>query len=375
MNMHLAPRRDLFAHPNGALLGRLVGLAAVLVLGVAGIGCTDAERPGSPTDLETRTPITRIAFGSCNDQTAPQPLWGPIRASKPDLWVWMGDNVYGDTTNMAALDSMYARQRRRSGYRTLRESTRVIGTWDDHDYGANDAGRSYPKRDSSQRYFLDFLGVPTDHPRRTREGVYSAHVYGPPGRRVKVILLDTRYHRDPITRDPLTNQRYFPNKTGDILGEAQWDWLKNELRRSTAQIHLIGTSIQAVSSQHPWEKWANFPRARKRLFRVIEESGAPGVVLLSGDRHHAELSRHDAAIDYPLYELTASGLTHHASPGDEPNRHRVGGLVAALNYGLVTIDWEAAPVQIRLQVRGKNNESRLDHTLSLAELQPPSEEG
>jgi alkaline phosphatase D len=49
--------------------------------------------------------------------------------------------------------------------------------------------------------------------------------------------------------------------------------------------------------------------------------------------------------------------------------------VAALNYGLVTIEWEAAPVQIRLQVRGKSNESRLDHTLSLAELQPPSEEG
>ncbi|MFB6278294.1 MAG: alkaline phosphatase D family protein [Salinibacter sp.] len=343
------------------------------MLSLAGIGCTGPEGLSSTAEVETRTPLTRIAFGSCNDQTAPQPLWAPIRAAKPDLWVWMGDNVYADTANMAALDSIYARQKRRPGYRALRASTRVIGTWDDHDYGANDAGRSYPKRNRSQMHFLDFLDVPEDHPRREREGVYSAHVYGPPGKRVKVILLDTRYHRDPLTRDPLTSQRYFPNETGDILGEAQWDWLKNELRTSTAQIHLIGTSIQAVSSQHPWEKWANFPRAQKRLFRVIEASGAPGVVLLSGDRHHAELSRHDTAIDYPLYELTASGLTHHASPGDEPNRHRVGSLVAALNYGLVTIDWTAEPVRIHLQVRGKNNESRLDHTLSLAELQPPSE--
>jgi Phosphodiesterase/alkaline phosphatase D len=235
MNIHLAPWRDLFSHTNGALLGRLVGLAAVLVLGVVGIGCTDAEGPDSSTELETRTPITRIAFGSCNDQTAPQPLWGPIRASEPDLWVWMGDNIYGDTADMAALDSMYARQRRRPGYRALRESTRVIGTWDDHDYGANDAGRSYPKRDSSQMKLLDFLEVPKDHPRRTREGVYSAHTYGPPGRRVKVILLDTRYHRAPITRDPLTEQRYFPNETGDILGEEQWEWLETELQTSTAQ--------------------------------------------------------------------------------------------------------------------------------------------
>lgn len=352
---------------------RLLGRIALIVFLIGGVGCTQSGPPAAPSDVETQTPITRIAFGSCNDQAAPQPLWAPIRASTPDLWVWMGDNIYADTLNMAAMDSMYARQTRHPGYRALRESTRVIGTWDDHDYGANDAGRSYPKRDRSQMHFLDFLDVPEDHPRREREGVYSAHTYGPPGQRVKVILLDTRYHRDPLTRDPLTSQRYFPNETGDILGEAQWDWLKNELRTSTAQIHLIGTSIQAVSSQHPWEKWANFPRAQKRLFRVIEASGAPGVVLLSGDRHHAELSRHDTAIDYPLYELTASGLTHHASPGDEPNRHRVGSLVAALNYGLVTIDWTAEPVRIHLQVRGKNNESRLDHTLSLAELQPPSE--
>jgi len=347
----------------------LLGIAAVIVPLVGGVGCTES----SPRDVETQTPITRIAFGSCNDQTVSQPLWGPIRAAEPDLWVWMGDNIYADTANMRALDSMYARQKRQSGYRALRESTRVIGTWDDHDYGANDAGRTYPKRDSSQMHFLDFLDVPKDHPRREREGVYSAHTYGPPGQRVKVILLDTRYHRDPITRDPLTNQRYFPNETGDILGETQWNWLEEVLRTSTAQVHLIGTSIQAVSSQHPWEKWANFPRARKRFFRTIEESGAPGVVLLSGDRHIAEVSRHDEAMGYPLYEVTASGLTHHAPMHEEPNRHRVGTLVAALNYGLVTIDWSAEPATLRFEVRGTGNETLLRHTLQLSELQPAVE--
>ena len=349
---------------------RLVGVVAILALLIGGAGCIEPDPSSAPSDVETQAPITRIAFGSCNDQAAPQPLWDPIRASTPDLWVWMGDNIYADTLNMAAMDSMYARQRQHPGYRALRESTRVIGTWDDHDYGANDAGRSFPKRDRSQKHFLDFLDVPEDHPRREREGVYSAHTYGPPGRRVKVILLDTRYHRDPLTRDPVTEQRYFPNETRDILGEEQWDWLETELRTSTAQVHLIGTSIQAVSGQHPWEKWANFPQARERLFRTIEASNAPGAFLLSGDRHHAELSRHDAAIDYPLYELTASGLTHHASPDDEPNRHRVGPLVAALNYGLITIDWDARPVTLRIEVRGTGNEQLLDRTVRLSELQP-----
>ncbi|WP_263784483.1 alkaline phosphatase D family protein [Salinibacter grassmerensis] len=353
-----------WTHFAGALL--------LLGWGLVGLGCTGPEEPSSTAGGDAATPITRIAFGSCNDQTASQPLWDPIRAADPDLWVWMGDNVYADTLNMTALDSIYARQNRRPGYRALRESTRVIGTWDDHDYGANDAGRSYPKRDRSQEHFLDFIGVPEDHPRRERAGVYSAHTYGPPGRRVKVILLDTRYHRDPITRDPISGQRYFPNEEGDILGETQWTWLKDELRSSTAQVHLIGTSIQAVSSQHPWEKWANFPQARARLFRVINDADVPGAVLLSGDRHISEISRHDEAAEYPLYEFTSSGLTHHAPMHEEANRHRVGSLVAALNYGLVTIDWAADPVTLRFEVRGTDNETLLDHTLSLSDLQPSS---
>ena len=101
----------------------LLGSVAILTAVVVGVGCTDADDAAPRAEVETRTPITRIAFGSCNDQARPQPLWGPIRAVNPDLWVWMGDNIYGDTADMAALDSMYARQRRQPGYRALREST------------------------------------------------------------------------------------------------------------------------------------------------------------------------------------------------------------------------------------------------------------
>ncbi len=113
-----------------------------------------------------------------------------------------------------------------------------------------------------------------------------------------------------------------------------------------------------------------FPRARERLFRVIDASGVPGAVLLSGDRHISELSRHDEAAGNPLYEFTSSGLTHHAPMHEAANRHRVGPLVAALNYGLVTIDWAADPVTLRFAMRGTDNETLLDHTLSLSALRP-----
>ncbi len=153
----------------------------------------------------------------------------------------MGDNVYGDTLNMTALDSIYARQNRRPGHRTLRESTRVIGTWDDHDHGANDAGRSYPKRDRSQAHVLDFMDVGSPPPgaggrlqrphlrpaREARKGDPARHALPP-----------RSDHARPDQRPALLSQR-----GGDILGEAQWEWLKRELRTSTAQVHLIGTSI------------------------------------------------------------------------------------------------------------------------------------
>lgn len=353
---------------------RFSSIAVLLCIFLVSLGCRsrDSVSPVESTAIHSDSVLTRIAFGSCNDQSADQPLWDPIRAANPDLWLWLGDNVYADTERMAVMDSVYAVQQRVPGYRALRQEARILGTWDDHDYGANDVGRSYPKRDSSQALFLDFMGVPDDDPRRERNGVYSAHTYGPPGQQVKIILLDTRYHRSPITPDPNSEQSYYPNEQGDILGEEQWAWLEAELRSSEAQVHLIGTSIQAVSSQHPWEKWANFPKAHQRLYDVIEQSGAPGVVLLSGDRHHAELSRHDEAVSYPLYDLTSSGLTHVAPAGPEPNRHRIGELVNVLNFGLVTIDWDADPITLQLQIRDQDGEPRINRTVPLSELSPDS---
>ncbi len=320
------------------------------------------------------SPIKVIAFGSCNKQYEEQPLWSPTRSHDPDVWIWLGDNVYADTEDMSKMRANYQQQRANPGYAALQAETKVIGTWDDHDYGVNDGDRTYPKRDSSQQIFLDFLDVPPNDPRRERKGVYSTHSYGPPDQRVKVILLDTRYHRDTLRYLGDPDRLYAPRPGGDLLGEAQWTWLERELRGRDAQVHVIGTSIQAVGAEHRWEKWADFPDARQRLFDVIRESNAPGVVLISGDRHRGELSRHDDAIGYPLYELTSSGLTHVSPSPGERNRHRVGDLVQALHFGLLMFDFDAPDPTIRLQLRGVGDTLLLDHSVSLSTLHPGDNE-
>jgi alkaline phosphatase D len=43
-----------------------------------------------------RPPLSRIAFGSCADQVKPQPIWDAILTYQPELFIFAGDNVYGD---------------------------------------------------------------------------------------------------------------------------------------------------------------------------------------------------------------------------------------------------------------------------------------
>lgn len=302
----------------------------------------------------------RVAFGSCNKAVLPQPLWEPILAHQPDVWIWLGDIIYGDTRDMDKLRAAFALENENPGYARLKAATRIVGTWDDHDYGENNAGKEYPMKRESQQVLLDFLGEPPDSPRRRREGVYASYDFGKGDHRVKVILLDTRYYRDE------------PGEKGDILGEPQWQWLEAELRSSDAPVNLIGSSIQVIPAEHVFEKWANFPAARQRLVRVIARSGARGVIFLSGDRHQTEISRmvDEEGAPYPLYEITSSGLTHVAKGNTrEPNRYRVAGPTAELNFGLVTIDWAAEPVTVRLEVRGVGDKELLEETVPLSAME------
>jgi alkaline phosphatase D len=307
-------------------------------------------------DLPEGVALERIAFGSCSRTTLPQPLWSPIASANPQVWIWLGDNVYGDSEDVSVLAEKYDAQLSVPGYVDLLGRAAVVGTWDDHDYGANNAGREYPSRAQSQQALLDFLGEPEDSPRRAREGVYAAYTWGPPGRRVKVVLLDARYHRDARGSD------------GAVLGEAQWAWLEQELSSSDAQVHLIASGVQVLHEDHEYERWSEFPTERVRLFELIARTGVPGVVLLSGDRHISEIARLPAGVvDYPLWEVTSSGMTHSWSdnPG-EPNRHRVGGLYTGLGFGTIDVDWERGT--LALQLRDPQNTVVQEQVVALAEL-------
>jgi alkaline phosphatase D len=302
--------------------------------------------------------LTRIAFGSCSEEDTEEQMWTDIVAQKPQLWIWLGDNVYADTHDMTFLKKQYQKQKFNPDYQQLVKACPVIGIWDDHDYGVNDGGKFYTKKKESKEELLRFLDVPGDAPVRQHEGAYSSYIIGTGKQTVRVILLDTRYFRDTLYRSKEPGKRYEINKTGDMLGEEQWKWLEKELKESDAALNIIGSSIQFIAEDHGYEKWANFPAARQRLIQLLSKVKPKNTFLISGDRHIAEISKMKIPeLPYELYDFTSSGLTHTWSPGMETeiNTHRVGDLVIQKTFGLLVIDWGQSQPKVHLQIHGNKN--------------------
>lgn len=307
--------------------------------------------------IDTTTAPIVIAFGSCNKLDKPQNIWGDVAANNPNLWIWLGDIVYADTNNMRVLAATYKKLKTSPDYKKLRAKAQIIGVYDDHDYGTNDSGKGYPMKKASKKCLMDFLDVPLGSPIRKREGSYQSYTFGKGGQRIKVIVMDTRYFRDTLLEDETKTKKYLLNMEGDMLGEAQWKWLEKELKNSPANLNILCSSVQILANEHGFEKWGNFPNARKRLLSLIAQTKPKNLLLLSGDRHMAEISKMDLqGLPYPLYDFTSSGLTHIRFGTAEPNRLRVGDMIVKKNFGILKIRWEGEHPVVSMQVHGLQNE-------------------
>ena len=315
-----------------------------------------------PTDFDQ--PLEVIAFGSCNRDELPQPVWPAVTAGAPDLWIWGGDNIYADwyqpadkkvkyQINRAWLTQRYAAQFNRPDYAAFRKEFPILGTWDDHDYGRNNAVGNYALKEASRDLALSFLEVPLSDPRWTRAGLYGSYDFGPVGQRTRVILLDNRYFATSPKAEKAT-----------LLGDAQKAWLAKQLSESDAELHLIVTGSQFISDQHRWDSWGKYPHERRWLLNLIKEHKRK-VIFISGDRHIHEISvLRDEALLNPIVDITSSGLTHSWEdfPGEE-NPYRVGEVFTGLGYGLIKIDWSGKRPSVQLEIRDPANQAHNQYRL------------
>ncbi|MCI0702073.1 MAG: alkaline phosphatase family protein, partial [Planctomycetia bacterium] len=252
----------------------------------------------------------------------------------------------------------------------------MLGTWDDHDYGKNDGDSLWEHKEGAQKEFLDFFGVPANDTRRKKKGIYHAEVFGPPGKRVQVILLDTRYFRSPLKKaeKPLPGTRiipYIPNIDAEatMLGSEQWKWLEEQLKKP-AEVRLLVSSVQVISNDHPFEKWGNFPKERDKLYALLNSTGASGVLVLSGDRHLAEISLDTKALGYPLYDITSSGLNQASKNwrAPEKNENRLSAMPYGDNFGFITIDWTSDNPRLAVQIRDEDGDATCGFKVRLSTL-------
>lgn len=293
--------------------------------------------------------LTKIAFGSCANQDQPQPLWKDVLSTQPDLFLFMGDNIYASSPSQQPIADQYRKLDLIPEYRAIREKVPFLATWDDHDYGLRDGGADWPGKASARKDFMNYWLYAKNTIPLEQTGIYHAKIIGPKKRAVQIIMLDTRSYRSPLKELPSVDGKpggYEASHEGTILGESQWEWLEAQLKRP-ADLRLIVSSIQVIADEPPFEKWANFPKERQRLFELLKKTRTRNAVILSGDRHSASISKISLKGLGDIYDITASSINR---PHDFPDtdNHYIGAAYNKENFGLANIDWGRKVVKFEI---------------------------
>lgn len=328
----------------------------------AGLATPLPIAPANPA-LADNAVITRFAFGSCMNENRSMAFWNAISAQEPQAFLLVGDNVYGDTgsftdARLPTLVQSYKKLSSRQEFDRFRRSVPMMTTWDDHDFGANDAGGSFAFKEYAEKIYETYWN--SSDAVKARPGVYESRIVGPAGKRVQFIMLDTRFFRSDLVRLPYRDPGpslgwYIPSTDRDatILGNEQWRWLIQELDKP-AELRFIVSSIQLISSAHGFESWNNFPRERQRFYGLLAEKGVNNAILLTGDRHSGGFYRTSVpGVARPLWEFTSTSLNFAFGKGDhgdrEPDPARTGGFWGIPNFGQIDIDWTTKKVTMSLR--------------------------
>lgn len=289
--------------------------------------------------------LSTIAFGSCANQDAPQPIWSVVGSHEPDLFLFMGDNVYASSPFQKPIAEQYRKLDQIPEYRAVREKIPFMAIWDDHDYGQKDGDSSYSGKADARRDFMNYWTYVRNSRPLELDGLYHSKIIGPKKQSVQIIMLDTRFFR--------TDKQ--------LLGETQWQWLEEELRKP-AKMRFLVSSIQVIAEEHRFEKWSNYPEEKKRLFDLLRKTKIRNVVILSGDRHRGSIAKAEIPGIGIIYDITASSLNR-PRPEDENDRSYIAPAFKGENFGLAQIDWKKG--SLRVELRDKQDNVVSDITLAL----------
>ena len=314
-----------------------------------------------------------IGFGSCLDQNLPTSFLDKLIEQKPDIFIFMGDNIYKDSLEPKDKIPEYEKFNKIPQVKWLKKNSRVLSVWDDHDYGINDIGAEYEKKEISQKIFLEAFDEPKDSIRYKRKGIYDSYSFQFSGKNFQIILLDTRYFRTPLKRKSFLGFEYGgyianEDPSASILGEEQWNWLDTELSKP-ADLRIVVSSIQFHNDKHRFEKWGNFPKEKQKFLELLKFKTTKGIIILSGDRHIGEFHVIKEKGLPPIYEITSSPLNRELSfPAIEPfHPDRLGNFFQESNFGILRLIPKGKDLNISMELHLRTG-LVIQHIVSLSEL-------
>ena len=335
-----------------------------------------------PLEFQTQTlwqwrtdpPAFSFALGSCNYVNEPEldrpgkpygggyEIYESIRNQNPEFMVWLGDNVYlreADWNSRRGIWDRYTHTRSIKEAQPLLGSIHHYAIWDDHDYGPNDSDRGFYNKEITTETFKLFWGNP-NYNVTGAGGITGSFVWED----IQFFLLDGRYFRAPNSDT---------DSTKSLIGEAQMQWLKDALTYSRAAFKFICIGGQVLNTGAVFENYATYSQERRRLLEVVTQSGAWGVIFLTGDRHHSELSKLDREGSYPLYDFTVSPLTSSSHTPDEGENSltQEGTMVTERNFGIISISGPREDRQLKMEIRDTTGKLLWDRSLKATDLRPP----
>jgi alkaline phosphatase D len=293
------------------------------------------------------------------------PIFNAIKSENYDLFLMLGDNVYGDTDSNDLIELRDAYEKQRENFDRLNLNFPFEAIWDDHDYGKNDGGEEYIYKEEAEQIFLDFWNIPQDDIRRNRPGLYFEKTQEIDGISIQMIFLDTRFFRDALLptdeKGAPGKERYVPQTDTSLtmLGEDQWTWLQEQLDKEVDH-KIIVTSIQFLAMGHGWEAWKTLPHERQRLIDLVDQSSSE-VLFISGDRHRGGLYQFSTQSGKVISEMTSSSLNLAFANDEEDGPLRSGPTFVQENYGEILLDKSTNTLTVNL----KDNQGKIIQSLSL----------
>ncbi|MEL0269715.1 MAG: alkaline phosphatase D family protein [bacterium] len=313
----------------------------------------------SNKDSNKRLPISnfnglKIGFASCLNQERKMPIFNTIKAESLDLFLMMGDNVYGNSTSENLNELREAYDKQKQNFDKLDFDFPIEAIWDDNDYGLGDGGKEYYLKEKSKELFLDFWDVSNDDPRTKRSGLYHEIIKDYEGKSIQILFLDTRTFRDNLKpsddKGAIGKERYvpFPDTSLTMLGIEQWQWLAQKISKPV-NYRFIVSSIQFLALGHGWECWNNLPYERQRLIDLIDKSNIDHTVLLSGDRHRGGFYQLKTNSNKIISEMTSSSLNVPYSNPEELGPLRIGSTYSKENYGVIQLGESQDSISVMLK--------------------------